>query len=200
MLPGKYIVIEGNIGAGKTSLAHLLAKQFNGHLLLEEFAKNTFLPQFYKDPERFAFPLEMSFMADRYSQLKKIFESQDRNKPVISDFLFDKSLLFARVNLKEDELKLFENFFMLVKDSIPKPDLLVYLKKEVRHLKKNIEKRGRGFEKEIKDDYLENINESYEHFLSSDTSLKKLIIHSAELDFVSNKKDLEIITDKIINC
>ncbi|MEP7168068.1 MAG: deoxynucleoside kinase [Bacteroidota bacterium] len=199
MLPHKYIVIEGNIGAGKTTLAHLLAQHFNGDLLLEEFADNTFLPQFYNDPERFAFPLEMSFMAERYMQLKKIFEQPVSGKPLISDYLFDKSLLFARVNLKENEFKLFENFFNLIKDSIPKPDLLVYLKKEVPRLQKNISKRGRNFEKGIKDDYLENINASYEHFLSSDAGLKKIIIHSSELDFIQNKKDFEIIVDKIIN-
>lgn len=198
MLPVKYIVIEGNIGAGKTSLAQLLAERFGGDILLEAFAENTFLAQFYKDPDRFAFPLEMSFMADRYSQLKKIFDSYDGNKPVISDFLFDKSLLFARVTLKGDELKLFENFYTLVKNSIPKPDLLVYLRKEVSHLKKNIEKRGRGFEKEIGDEYLNSINESYEKFLLSERSLKKLIINSGELDFVSNKKDFEIIVNNII--
>ncbi len=199
MLSYQYIVIEGNIGAGKTSLAHLLARHFNADLLLEEFAENTFLPQFYKDPERFAFPLEMSFMAERYSQLKKVFDERSPGKPVISDYLFDKSLLFARVNLKENEFKLFENFFTLIKNAVAKPDLLVYLKKEVSHLKKNIEKRGRDFEKDIKNDYLENINATYEGYLSTEPGLKKLIINTSTLDFVSNKKDFEIIADKIIN-
>jgi deoxyadenosine/deoxycytidine kinase len=198
MLPGKYIVIEGNIGAGKTSLANMLAKQFNGSLVLEEFAENTFLPQFYKDPERFAFPLEMSFMAERYGQLKRIFNSHEGNKPVVSDFLFDKSLLFAKVNLKADEFRLFESFFNLVKDSIPKPDLLVYLQKEVGHLKKNIEKRGRDFEKAIGNDYLKNINESYNDFVVSDKSIKKLIINSSDIDFVANKKDYEDVVNKIL--
>jgi len=198
MLPGKYIVIEGNIGAGKTSLANMLAKQFNGSLVLEEFAENTFLPQFYKDPERFAFPLEMSFMAERYGQLKRIFNSREGNKPVVSDFLFDKSLLFAKVNLKADEFRLFESFFNLVKDSIPKPDLLVYLQKEVSHLKKNIEKRGRDFEKAIGNDYLKNINESYNDFVVSDKSIKKLIINSSDIDFVANKKDYEDVVNKIL--
>jgi deoxyguanosine kinase len=197
MLPYRYIVIEGNIGAGKTSLAHLLAQHFNGDLLLEEFAENTFLPQFYNDPERFAFPLEMSFMAERYRQLKKMFDQRSFGKPVISDYLFDKSLLFARVNLKENELKLFENFFNLIRESIAKPDLLVFLKKEVGHLKKNIAKRGRSYEKGIKDGYLENINDSYEEYLSSTPGIKKIIINSSELDFVLNKKDFEIIVDKI---
>src|SRR4051812_23390543 len=125
----RYIVVEGNIGAGKTSLAHLLARHFDGDLLLEEFAENTFLPQFYNDPERFAFPLEMSFMAERYRHLKLRLEQPVNGKPIISDYLFDKSLLFARVNLKNKELELFESFYKLIKDSIRKPDLLIYLKK-----------------------------------------------------------------------
>lgn len=198
MLSYQYIVIEGNIGAGKTSLAHLLARHFNADLLLEEFAENTFLPQFYRDPERFAFPLEMSFMAERYNQLKKIFDERNVKKPVISDYLFDKSLLFARVNLNENEFKLFEHFFRLIKNSVTKPDLLVYLKNEVSHLKKNIEKRGRDFEKNIKNNYLENINSTYEWYLSSEPGVKKIIINTAELDFVSNKKDFKIIVDKIM--
>ena len=140
MLPYRYIVIEGNIGAGKTSLAGLLARHFKAELVLEEFADNIFLPQFYKDPERFSFTLEMSFMVQRYRQLKNVFDNRTDSQPVISDFLFDKSLLFARVTLKEDELKLLEDIFMIIKDSIPQPDLIVYLKKEVSHLKKNIEK------------------------------------------------------------
>ena len=199
MLEGKYIAIEGNIGAGKTSLARLLAKRFNGSLLLEEFAENTFLPQFYKDPERFAFPLEMSFMAERYGQMKKKFDSHVEKNLIISDFIFDKSLLFARVNLKEDELKLFENFYNLVKDFMPKPDLLIFIKREETQLKINIEKRGRSFEKEIGSDYLKKLNESYDQFLTSNVSLRKLVFSSKDLDFVTNKMDFELIVDKILN-
>lgn len=199
MLPFRYLVIEGNIGAGKTSLAHLLAQRFNGDLLLEEFAENTFLPQFYIDPDRFAFPLEMSFMAERYGQLKEIFETRDNARTVISDFLFNKSLLFARVNLKQDEFRLFENFFNLIQQFIPKPDLLVYLKKDVILLKKNIDKRGREFEKEIKGEYLKNINESYDQFIDSNDDVNKLVINSNDIDFVLNEKDFEIIVDKILS-
>ena len=191
----KYIVVEGNIGAGKTSLAHLLAIHFDGDLLLEEFAENTFLPQFYNDPERFAFPLEMSFMAERYRQLKLRLEN--RSKPVISDYLFDKSLLFARVNLKDKEFELFENFYNLMENSIPKPDLLIYLRKEVVRLKKNIEQRGRDFEKEMKDDYLKKLNQTYDFFMSSNINMNKLVIDSNDIDFVKNKNDLKFIVEKI---
>jgi deoxyguanosine kinase len=193
----KYIVVEGNIGAGKTSLAHLLAKHFDGDLLLEEFAENTFLPQFYNDPERFAFPLEMSFMAERYRQLKSKLELPLNSKPIISDYLFDKSLLFARVNLKNKELELFESFYTLIKDSIRKPDLLIYLKKEVGYLKKNIEQRARDFEKEIKEDYLNDLNQSYDFFVTANTDINKLVIDSNHIDFINNKSDLEYIIEKI---
>jgi deoxyguanosine kinase len=193
----RYIVVEGNIGAGKTSLAHLLARHFDGDLLLEEFAENTFLPQFYNDPERFAFPLEMSFMAERYRHLKLRLEQPVNGKPIISDYLFDKSLLFARVNLKNKELELFESFYKLIKDSIRKPDLLIYLKKEVGYLKKNIEQRGRDFEKEIKEDYLTDLNQSYDFFVTANTDINKLVIDSNHIDFINNKSDLESIIEKI---
>jgi deoxyguanosine kinase len=192
----KYIVIEGNIGAGKTSLAKLLAEHYKGELILEEFAENTFLPQFYKDPERFCFPLEMSFMAERYQQLKKVFDSK-KDHLIIADYLFDKSLLFAKVNLKKDEFRLFEKFFKLVSHLIPPPDLIIYLQKDVQSLKKNIDKRGRDFEKDIKTEYLGKIESVYDSFLAEQSSIKKIILHSGDLDFVSNPKDFDLIIERI---
>lgn len=200
MFRHKYIVIEGNIGAGKTTLAEMLSVKFNARLVLESFAENTFLRQFYKDPERFAFPLEMSFMADRFQQLKRMAEAKSENEIIISDYFFDKCLLFARVNLKPAELKLFENFFGLLKDQLPSPDLLVFLKKDVDHLKKNINRRGRDFEKNIGDKYLHDINAEYNKHLGSLGAGKVLNIDTRELDFVANPLHYSQIVNTIIDC
>lgn len=200
MLTNRYLVIEGNIGAGKTTLAQLISQRYKSELVLEEFAENTFLSQFYEDPERFAFPLEMSFMAERYRQLKNIFNDSDQTKNnIVSDYLFDKSLLFAEINLKKDEFGLFKKFFDLIKDTLPQPDLIVFLKKDVPQLKKNIQKRGRDFEKKITDSYLHRINEGYKHYLKNNLNARHLIIDSEELDFVKEKKQLDAVLNQIEN-
>ncbi|MFI5218405.1 MAG: deoxynucleoside kinase [Bacteroidia bacterium] len=200
MLNYRYIVIEGNIGAGKTTVAKMLAEQFDGHLVLEEFADNTFLPQFYDDPRRFAFPLEMSFMAERYRQLTGVFyKRQLKIHPVISDYLFDKSLLFAKANLNKNELILFKNFFDLVKNNLAKPDLLVYLKKDVKMLKKNIQKRGRDFETGITDNYLHRINKLYDGWMAKNQkTTKTLMVNSDELDFVNEPEHFKWLVNRIL--
>ena len=140
-----YIVVEGNIGSGKTTLAHLLAKRYQCDIILEEFADNTFLPQFYKEPKRFAFPLELSFLAERYQQLEKCFGNRTGHLyGVVSDYLFDKSRLFAKINLPQKEYSLYRKFFNIMEIDIPKPELVIYLKRSIEDLKSNISKRGRG--------------------------------------------------------
>jgi deoxyadenosine/deoxycytidine kinase len=204
--PGSFIVIEGNIGAGKTSLARMLSVKFNTELVLESFADNTFLPQFYKDPERFAFPLEMSFMAERYRQLTGIFSQQKPGTSIISDYYFGKCLLFSKVNLSSNEFKLFSEFFELLEGRIPKPDLIVFLKKNVGVLQSNIRRRGRDFEKNIEQKYLEKLNAAYENMISdlAGKSINTLSIDTNDLDFVNDPLDfkhlLTLISNKLKDC
>jgi len=197
--PYSYIVIEGNIGAGKTSLAKILANKYNTDLVLEQFADNTFLPQFYEQPDRFAFPLEMSFLAERYRQIKKHQEEAQKNKLVlISDYLFEKSLLFAKVTLKGAELELFKTFYELINPTLNKPDLILYLHKQTKTLLSNINKRGRTFEKEIPADYLDKISASYLNHLQSINNQKVIILESDEIDFVNNPAHLRFILELLL--
>lgn len=192
----KYIVVEGNIGSGKTSLANKISESYNRELILEEFADNTFLPQFYLQPDRYAFPLELSFLAERYHQLKKKLAKLPQQS-FVSDYLFEKSLLFAKVNLKEEEFGLYQKFFDLLVKDIPKPDLIIYLDKDIAKLQANIEKRGRAFEKDISDTYLEQIEEGYAKILQN-PQLNVIKIESDELDFVKNEIHYKKVLSKII--
>ena len=183
-----FIVVEGNIGAGKTSLANMLSQQYQAHLILECFEKNPFLPKFYKDPEKHSFPLELFFMAERYHQLKSQKE-QDLFKPItIADYFFEKSKLFAQINLKKDELQLFNNLFEIMLSSLPKPDLLIYLYSNIARLQQNIKKRGRYFEKEITDEYLQNIQNRYLYYLRRQNHFPVLLLDISEVDFKEDKK------------
>ena len=150
-----FITIEGNIGAGKTTLAHLLSKHFNARLILEEFAENPFLPNFYENKEQYAFPLELFFMAERYKQLKELLQSKDLFQNLtISDYLFTKCLLFAKVNLPEQEFLLYQKLFDIINPQLVQPDLLIYLHAPINKLKENIKKRNRSYEQSIGRDYL----------------------------------------------
>jgi len=193
-----YIVIEGNIGAGKTSLANMLAEHIDANLLLEEFADNPFLPPFYENPARYAFPLELSFLAERYQQLKdKISHPKDMFKQMtVSDYLFNKSLIFASINLKDDEYLLYTKLFGIINSFLPKPDLLVYLHKEISCLQDNIKKRGRSYEQNIGNDYLERIQKGYWEFLKQQQNQRVLVIDTSNVDFVNNTDDFE----NIMNC
>ncbi|MBN1651955.1 MAG: deoxynucleoside kinase, partial [Bacteroidales bacterium] len=161
-----FIAIEGTIGAGKTSLATKIAEDFNGKLILEQFADNPFLPKFYEEADRYAFPLELSFLAERYQQLSTQLSSQDLFKNfTISDYLFNKSLIFAQKTLSDDLFGLYGKLFNIINASMPKPDLLVYLYLQVDKLKYNIKLRGRSYEQSIADDYLEAIQQGYFEFI-----------------------------------
>ncbi len=191
----RYIVVEGNIGAGKTSLARKLAAETGGMLLLEEFAENTFLPQFYKDPVKYAFPLELSFLAARYEQLKKNLDT--KNAIVVSDYHIRKSLLFAENNLAPEELNLFRSFYEIVTAQLPEPDLVIYLEKDVDRLLANIKNRGREFEKTISESYLSGISNLYHSLLQNHPFEKLLIIDSQNMDFVNNENDYKLIINKL---
>jgi 2-amino-4-hydroxy-6-hydroxymethyldihydropteridine diphosphokinase len=193
-----YIAIEGNIGAGKTTLASKLAEDCNAKLVLERFADNPFLPKFYKDQSRYAFPLEMSFLADRYQQLSDDLAQFDLFKDfVVADYHIFKSLIFAKVTLQEDEFRLYKTMFDIIHKEMPKPDLYVYLYQNTDRLLRNIKKRGRSYEQEIEASYLEKINQGYLDYIKTQTNLNVLIIDVSELDFVKNQADYLFLLNKI---
>ena len=186
----RYIAVEGNIGAGKTTLAKMLAAHYNARLVLEEFADNNFLPKFYAEPERYAFPLELSFLADRYKQLKNLLTVQDLfQQTVVSDYIFAKSKLFARTNLKEEEYDLFQKLFDIIDLHLPPPDVLIYLHAPIQKLQHNIHQRGRSYEQSIPDEYLDKVQHIYQQYLKQDLS-KTIIIDMNEADFVSKPEHL----------
>jgi deoxyguanosine kinase len=193
-----YVVIEGNIGAGKTTLAGMISEQYNARLILEHFGDNPFLPKFYDDPEKYSFPLELSFLASRYKQLNEEIGSQELFKTfTVADYYFMKSLVFATSTLKEDEFNLYRQIFYIIYGSLPKPDIYVYLHLSTDRLLRNIEKRGRNYEKSITKDYLQKIQESYFSFFRQNPENKYLVIDINAIDFVANQKDYERIIDTI---
>ncbi len=195
-----YIAIEGNIGAGKTSLANMMSDEFNAKIVLERFADNPFLPKFYNDNERYAFPLEMSFLADRYQQLTDDLAQFGLFKNfIVSDYYIFKSLIFAQVTLQSDEYKLYRKMFDLMYKEITKPDLYVYLYQNTDRLLQNIKKRGRDYEQNIEASYLQKIHDGYSNFIKTQSDLNILIIDVSELDFVNKPKDYEFIINKIKN-
>ncbi len=194
------IVIEGNIGAGKTSLVKSITKKYNSKIILEQYADNPFLPKFYKNPDRYAFPLELSFLAERYNQLKNELATFELFTTfTIADYFFMKSLIFAKQTLPPDEYNLYRKLFDLIYKSLPKPDLYVYLHVDVEKLLANIAKRGRDYEQEISYEYLQKIQEGYFDFFKKHTDIKVLIIDINNIDFINNKKDYQKITDIILN-
>jgi len=192
-----FITIEGNIGAGKTTLSHLLSRHFNARLILEEFADNPFLPKFYENPKLYAFPLELFFMAERYKQLKDLIQQKDLFQTVtFSDYLFTKCLLFAKVNLPEDEFRLYQRLFEIIHQQLLQPDLLIYLHTPVSRLQQNIKKRNRAYEQNIADEYLFNIQQTYTHYIK-DHNIKTLFIDASNADFLGNEKHLQVVIDAL---
>ncbi len=185
--PYNFVAIEGNIGAGKTTFATRFARDVNAKLVLERFEENPFLPKFYKDPSRYAFPLEMSFLADRYQQLTDDLSQYDLFKTsVISDYFVFKSLIFSKVTLSEDEYVLYRKIFNFMYRDLVKPDLYIYLYQNVDRLLKNIRKRGRSYEQSITAEYLEQIHEGYMNFIKTRKDLNILILDISDIDFVEN--------------
>ena len=193
-----FIAIEGNIGAGKTSLATHIAQDYNAKLILEQFEDNSFLPKFYKEPDKYAFPLEMSFLASRFQQLKDQLGPQDLFKTfTISDYYIIKSLIFAKKTLAGDEFKLYTRFFNIIHQQLPRPDLFVYLYVSTQNLQRNIRDRGRPYELDIQDEYLEKIQQGYFEFIRQQTDLRILVIDTNELDFVNMETDYQKILNVI---
>ncbi|MGB5821434.1 MAG: 2-amino-4-hydroxy-6-hydroxymethyldihydropteridine diphosphokinase [Saonia sp.] len=193
-----FIAIEGNIGAGKTTLAHKIAEDFNAKLVLERFADNPFLPKFYEDQSRYAFPLEMSFLADRYQQFTDDTSQFDLFRQfMVSDYDIYKSLIFAKITLQEEEFGLYRKVFNFMYQEVKKPKIYVYLYQNTARLLENIKKRGRDYEQNIASEYLEKINRGYFDFIKSYPEQNNLVIDVSDLDFVESVKDYEFILDKI---
>lgn len=187
-----FIAIEGNIGAGKTTLSTMLSEHFDAQLILEEFADNPFLPKFYEDPKKNAFPLELFFLAERYHQLKEHFSSPNLFKQrTVSDYFIGKSLIFSKANLEADELRLFRNLYDIMFSNLPRPDLLLYLHVEPDVLQENIKRRGRTFEESIQNVYLERVQQGYLDFLKQQEGLRTVILSMKNVDFVANSSHFD---------
>lgn len=195
-----YISIEGTMGAGKTTLSSRIASDLNGKLILEEYEpdKNPFLAKFYKEPDKYAFQVEMTFLALRYQQLKDKLQSLDLfHDFIVSDYYVAKSLIFSRETLQPDEYGLFARFFNIIFSDIPKPELMVYLYLDVEHLQHNIHKRGREYEQNINDSYLEHLQQNYFDFIKQQTDMRILILDTNNIDFVANENDYKKIIEAI---
>jgi deoxyguanosine kinase len=195
-----YIVIEGNIGAGKTTLAGRIADQFNAHLILERFDENPFLPRFYEDPEKYAFQLELSFLASRYKQLNEELNPRNLFRTfTVADYYFMKSLVFASSTLKGDDYSLYRQIFYIIYKSLPKPDIYVYLHLDPERLLHNIKERGRDYEQTITKEYLQKIQDSYFIFFKQNPGNKYLLIDINEIDFVADEEEYNKIIEIIFS-
>jgi deoxyguanosine kinase len=194
-----FITIEGNIGAGKTTLAHLLSRHYNARLVLEQFADNPFLPKFYENPGQYAFPLELFFMAERFKQMKELIQQKDLFQDItISDYLFTKCLLFAKVTLPDDEFRLYQRLFEIILQQLIQPDILIYLHAPVSKLQANIRKRNRSYEQNISDQYLFDIQETYTHYIKQH-NITTIFVDASNADFLGNAAHLRVITDALEN-
>ncbi len=194
----KYIAIEGVIGVGKTSLARKLAERLNAKLILENFSDNPFLEKFYHDPVSYAFHTQMYFLMSRYKQLQEIKQIDLFHEFYVADYIFEKDKIFAYLNLQDDELKLYEKIVSLIERSIVIPDIIIYLQSNVERLMQNIRHRDREIEKEIKEDYIKDLNEGYNYFFFRYKATKVMIVNSAEIDFVNNETDFENLITEIL--
>ena len=194
----KFIAIEGNIGTGKTTLCQRMANDFGCKMILEQFTDNPFLPLFYQNPERYAFPVELFFMTERHKQLQEELSQTDLFSSFsVSDYYFVKTLLFAKNNLKDDEFRLFQRLFNVLNNSFKEPDLLVYLHRPIDELIANIKNRDRDIEKDISADYLMEIQSAYLEYFKNQTRIPVLILNIEGMDFRENDNDYQMIIDSL---
>ena len=192
-----FITVEGNIGAGKTTLSHLLAKHYNARLVLEEFADNPFLAKFYEQPQQYAFPVELFFMAERYKQLKDMVHSKDLFQSItVSDYLFTKCLLFAKVNLPEEEFRLYQKLFDIIHQQLVFPDIIIYLHAPVQKLQQNIRKRNRSYELNIPDEYLFSLQETYTSYIKQH-NITTIFIDASNANFLGDPRHLQVVIDAL---
>jgi deoxyguanosine kinase len=192
-----FIAIEGVIGAGKTTLAELLAEHRNARFIREQFDENPFLPKFYEDRERFAFQTQLAFLANRFKQQQNLISRDLFDDFIISDYLFEKDRIFARLNLDDDELALYDTIYQIMTGISAKPDLVIFLQSSVERLLQNIEIRGRDYEKHITEDYLRELNDAYNHFFYHYNKSPLIIINATEIDFLKNPDHLSYIEEQI---
>lgn len=192
-----FIAIEGVIGAGKTTLAKLLAERRSARLFLEEFEENPFLPKFYDDKDRYGFQTQLAFLASRFKQQQKMTSRDLFHDFIISDYIFEKDRIFARLNLENEELALYDTIYNIMTGISAKPDLIIYLQNSVDRLMDNIHKRGRNYEKHITRDYLQNLSDAYNHFFYHYNKVPLMIINTTEIDFVENPSHLAYIEEQI---
>ena len=191
-----YITIEGCIGAGKTTLSTRIANQFGAKLILEQFEENAFLPKFYSDPEHYAFPLEMSFLAERYRQLRELLSRGDLFASfTIADYFIDKCMIFSKNTLQSDEYVLYLKLYNIITSFLPRPELLIYLYKDIDLLIENIKKRGRDYEQSISADYLSKIQDGYINHLKSLTNTPVVVVDTNKIDFVANEGDYQLMVE-----
>lgn len=189
----RFITIEGNIGAGKTTLATRLSEHLRAKLILEGFADNPFLPKFYAQPDQYAFPLELFFMAERYKQLKEMLATRDLfTQYTVSDYLFVKSLLFAKMNLKDDEFALYQKLFDIINPQLAQPDILIFLNAPVQRLQQNIKKRNRAYEQQIPDAYLHKVHDMYMQFIRQHP-VRTLVVDTTKMDFLRSDEDFHTL-------
>lgn len=188
----KYVVVEGNIGSGKTTLASIIAERWNARLMLEQFSDNPFLPKFYENPERHAFALELSFLAERYHQNRNELSHNDLFQPsVVADYSFAKSLIFAAINLSEDEFELYQSLFKIIHGRLPKPDIIIYLHCSEEKSLQQVRHRGRGYEQDIDISYLRRITRGYLDFFRHNPGVPTIVIDTEYIDFVKSDVDLD---------
>jgi deoxyadenosine/deoxycytidine kinase len=196
----KYIVIEGNIGAGKTSLAKKIAAEYNANLVLEEFEDNPFLPKFYKNPDKYSFHVELSFLASRYQQLINEIPYKNLFKTfTLADFYFSKSLIFASVTLSQSEFNLYRKIFNIIYKSLPKPDIYVYLHVNSEKLLENIKKRGRDYELDLDEAYLNELQNAYFQFMREQKEMRIVVLDVTNMDFIKYSSDYKAIKEHIFN-
>ncbi len=194
-----FIAIEGVIGAGKTTLAELLADQRKARLVLEQFEENPFLPKFYEDRQRFAFQTQLAFLASRFKQQQHMTNRDLFHGFIISDYLFEKDRIFARLNLDDDELALYDKIYQIMAGITAKPDLVIFLQSNVKRLMQNIKNRGREYEKHITEGYLSELNDAYNRFFYHYNKTPLMIINASEIDFVKNPNHLTYIEEQIFD-
>lgn len=193
-----YIAIEGVIGAGKTTLAQMVAERLGARIVLERFEENPFLQKFYEDPERYAFQTQIYFLLSRYRQQQEIYQVDLFHSHIVSDYIFEKDKIFAYLTLRDDELKLYESLLSAIEKSIPQPDLVIYLQSSVERLMSNVRKRGREIEKNMSEEYIKELNEAYNYFFFRYKSAHLLIVKATDIDFVNNADHFEDLMEQIL--